>query len=415
MMRDGSTSLKRLRTLCRSPETWGYLAVLVLLAVSVPAYKLIPGLGKQWGPTPDDSWGLDLQNLFTFHHCGRGLDPYASTGRACGDWIGRGMLYPPLLYWSFAWTRLFSFPTARLIWTAFIGLVLAGSTVFWGRARDPLVALPVRARVALVGALLIVGFPGTFSVERGNNDVLVILVWSGSLALFLRGRRGLAGGLAGLAVALKLYPAFAAAVVCAGLLGSMVRRGPRAAALRFGAGLALVPAALSLALFSETRTYFTKVLPGFAAHLPAVTVYSHSIPATFRNAPRPVSAALVLAWAAAAFFRLEDAPREVFAGALAISTYVAATSFDYNLVTAYPLLLVLLLRAFEQEQRRAVWDWAAFVLGLVAVAAHRAWFTRSPTAHVALQLGWLSASALLVGVAGAAVPRREDAAKSASL
>src|SRR5580698_208147 len=125
-MRDGSTFAGRLWTLCKAPETWGYLAVLVLCVVSIRAYTLIPGWSGAFGSHPnrfaiaegawpsippwEGEWGLDFQNLYTFHHCGRDHDLYAATGHACGDWLGRAMLYPPVLYWSFYWTRAFSFP-----------------------------------------------------------------------------------------------------------------------------------------------------------------------------------------------------------------------------------------------------------------------------------------------------------------
>ena len=57
------------------------------------------------------------------------------------------------------------------------------------------------------------------------------------------------------------------------------------------------------------------------------------------------------------------------AGALAVSTYLQATSNDYNLITTYPLLLLLFLRA--QRTNR----WTLLVLGLFAIAGDRQLFT----------------------------------------
>jgi hypothetical protein len=401
-MRDGSSLLERGWALCKRPETWAFALVLAVCAASIPSYRQIPGYGRPWG--------LDLQNVFAFHHCASRDEPYAATGFACGDRVGRGMPYPPLLYWSFTWIRAFSLPIACWIWASFIVAGLLGSGWVWSGAKLPRPARSARLPAALFGALLIAAYPAAFAIERGNNDILVVLTWSVALLLFLRKDRFASGSFCGLAAVLKVYPAFAAFVVVAGELGAAIRgdRQRRIEALRFAGGLALAPLAVSLLFLGQTRRYITQVLPPFAAHMPAVTLHSHSVPATFGDAARPVSAALVLAWAAAAFFRLNAAPSEVFAGALAISTYVAATSFDYNLITVYPLLVVLLLRALQEEGRRAVAAWAALALGLAGVVAHRGWFTGHPQAHVVLQVVFLVASALFVGAV--APPRAATAA-----
>lgn len=412
MMRDTSAYLRRLRTLFTRPEAILFVLAVLLLAASITAYEQIP-----WWSKP---WGMDLQNLHAFHTCASRDDPYAATGRQCGDLYRRDMFYPPMLYWSFVWIRQVSFSAARWIWASLIVAVLLWVPVAWSRPAGGSPRSPSRWAVYLFGALLITQFPAVFAIERGNNDILVVLLWSLALGLFLSGRHFLTGCSVGLAVGLKLYPAFAAVVLAAGFVGAAVRGGRLRwiEALRFGAGIALVLVAGGLLFFKQTMHYVTGVLPAFASRLPGATVFSHSIPGTFRDppsAPRLISGALVLLWAAVAFVRFSRAPREIFAGALAISTFVAATSYDYNLITAYPLLLVLLLGALQrwkgtdhrplpggERERGAAWvwgSWAVLGVGLVAVVAHRAWFTDFPRGHVILELLWLALAAGLIVVA----------------
>jgi hypothetical protein len=368
----------------------------LLLGVSIPAYRLIPGWGRPWG--------LDLQNVYVFHTCAGHDDPYLVTGRQCGDPLGRAMPYPPLMYWALAWMRWVSFPAARWIWASFIALTLSWAVVVWtGPGR-----LPARWRSLLFGALLVAQFPSVFAMERGNNDTFVVLLWTASVALFLRERRFLAGLAAGLAAAAKLYPAFGCAVLLVGVVGTVVRGG-RAQwkpALRLAAGMAVGPAVVTLLFWSQTQHYLHNVLPTFATWVPGMSLHSHSVPAAFGSSARLVSAALVVAWGAAAFRSFERAPVEVFAGGLALSTYVASVSFDYNLVTVYPLLLVLAARAFGDAsfatvpagKTRPRWlgALATLTLGLVAVTAHRGWFEGYALAHVALQIAWVLVAAALV-------------------
>ena len=287
--------------------------------------------------------------------------------------------------------------------------------------------------------LLVTQFPAVFAIERGNNDTFVVLLWTAAVALHVRERRFLAGCAAGLAAAAKLYPGVGCAVLLAGAAGAAFR-GRRSlcrqsAAIQLAAGLLLAPAAVTLALWTQTRHYLERVLPAFAAHLPAESLHSHSVPATAGAGAWVVSAVIVAAWCVAAFLRMEKAPFEVFAGALAVSTYVAGTSFDYNLVTVHPLLIVLLARSvtvgvppdtppgfglasspksLDQGSAGQV-RWAerasflVLLLGLASVTAHRGWFGERATLHVALQIAWVLAAAVL-----AAARRPESALQPAA-
>lgn len=390
-----SLATSRIREWVRDHRTWAFALVLVVMLASIPGYKLIPGWGKPWG--------LDLDNVYLFHACSGRDDPYLVTGAQCHDPFGRAMPYPPLMYWALAWMRWVSFPAARWIWASFITAVLLWAAVVWSvpEPRAPR-ARAARLGAALVGVLLLTQFPAAFAIERGNNDTFVVLLWSAAVVLYLRDRRLLSGIAAGLATVAKLYPGGGCAVLLAGALGiafsgrrSGENPGAWRASLRLVAGMAASSAAATVVFWSQTRHYLERVLPDFAAHLPRVSVHSHSVPSAFGAAAPAVSAALVLLWCAVAFFRMDRAPVEVFAGALAISTYVARVSFDYNLVTVHPLLIVLAARSLGGPRSASVLSFLVLALGLVAVTGHRGWFGDAGVLHTALQVVFLVLAGVL--------------------
>ena len=380
----------RLQALARRPEPYLFLAVLVVLGLSVATFKSVPPSGKPWG--------LDLQNLHAFHACSFKDAPYEAKGFQCGDWLRRPFVYPPLLYWSFVWTRGLTWETVRDAWTVLTGAILVASPILLTRGAGDRLA---RGAAILFGVVLGTQFPAVFAFERGNTDIPVVLFWSVGALLYLKGHRISAGLLIGAMAPYKLYPAVGCVVLVAGLAGMALRgdRARRVEALRFAGGLFLGAVIPTLFLAGMTSKYLRDVLPGFAAHLPGVSLHSHSVPATFRPplyGPKLVSGALILLWSGAAFLRFDKNPREVLVGALAITTYVAGTSFDYNLVTAYPLLVVLALRAMKTAGKPALWAWASLGLGVLGVCADHAWFTGHPRGHVVVQVVWLLLTAGLL-------------------
>jgi hypothetical protein len=355
--------------------------------------------------------GADLHNLYTFHQCAARNDPYLSSGLACGDVAGRDMYYPPALYWAFAWVRPLTAEAVVFIWTS----VVAIGTFVSLLAFAPAARWRGDGRLGLFAGLLLVGYPLLFALERGNNDVLVLLCWAGALVAWQAGRAGLAGAAIGLSVALKVYPAMGALPLAVAVLVDLALRPERrAAALRFAAGgLAgvLVPALL---LLGQTRTWATVKLPEFAGIVPGPSHFSHSLAGALApSSPRLLQAILLLAWAAAAVRRWRDDPALVLAGGLAASTSFAGVSFDYNLITALPLLLVQFQRATAGGRWRPALD-AALVAGLAAVAGHRILVGQGLAlvdGRVFLLWGWLVASAALA--AWRAVPTAEGAVGAA--
>ena len=373
----------------RSLRTWGFGVVVSLLVASIPSFVAIPA----WGAP----WGLDLANLTAFHQCAQRDAPYGVSGTVCGDPQGRPIVYPPLLYWLYIWTRAVRHESAVRIWAAAVASMVLAAGVLWG-ARPIRPGRP-RWQSVLFAGLLVLEFPAVFAMERGNNDAVVLALWTAAAVLFVREKSWASGVFVGIAVATKVYPAVGCVVLAAGAARSFFAAGEaRRTVTRLVAGAVLAVSVATIATWGQTRLYVTGALLDFARRLPHETLYSHSVPATFGAAAWAVSALLVGAWSVAAFLRFQAAPAHVFAGALAVSTYVARTSFDYNLVTVYPLLVVQLARALDLPPRTSAASFAVLVLGLVATIGYRPWFGAHAGLHVALQVAWLLASATLVVV-----------------
>jgi hypothetical protein len=363
--------------------------VLGVLAVSAFSLKSLP-----WA----SYWGLDFQNLWLFHHCSApGMEapgaPYGVAGAACGDPLGRDLVYPPLLFWVMGWVRsAASFEQAYSIWLGVIALGLVVTFFYWNRSRRPY-------SYAML-ALVLIQYPTVFQLERGNTDIGPVLLVLAACWLWERARPGLAGLAVGLAVSFKLYPVFALAVVAVGVFGRDRRRGPeamgRGAQLRVLAGMA-AGVAISFALFADqARVYFGEVLPRFAAHANPPGLANHSVLPRFVQVPwlgTLLCGTLLAAWMARAWLSLKADRKLVFAGALAISTYFSGVSEDYNLITAFPLLFVLWDRSVRETAESGRYRWLALA-GFVAVFGHRQIFVGT---SVYFQLAWLVATAAFAG------------------
>jgi hypothetical protein len=391
-----------------------FLILVAFLVVSIGSLRSLPAL------TP---WGADLQNLLLYHHCAIGRSPYTVSAHECGDPWNRGLYYPPLLFRSYIWTRSLTLHVAIRIWTVFQIAAFLGVLVLWSRrlaAADTRWAGPepraedrtdLRWEIPIFCGLLLFQYPFAFTLERGGSDVWAVVAVT-LAALFLVKKQHFAAGVAlGLATAYKLYPLFACAVIVSGLLLAAWRSSPGAtwrlrlrsstAALSVAAGAALTFAAVFLVFWRDSRRYFFAVLPEFSTTLPWTTPISHSL-TSVAGAGHAGFARLVFAgvagvwvWAAGRAFQRGEIATPV-AGALALSTYLQATSYDYNLVTTYPLLLLTFLKA------RATDRWGVLALGLLSIVGERQLFADqkgvllNPTTHVLLQVAFLVQSAVLL-------------------
>ncbi|MDP9035938.1 MAG: hypothetical protein M3O50_14145, partial [Myxococcota bacterium] len=179
----------------------------------------------------------------------------------------------------------------------------------------------------------------------------------------------------------------------------------------------------SLAYPSEARMYFTTILPKFARSYTGPAIFGHSLSSAvgyvYPNYALLLIGALltIWCWAARRAFARGDAAF-AFAGALAVSTYAQKTSWDYNLVTTYPLFALLFLKAYRESR------FTLLVFGLFAIAGDRRLFVGQGPAiftaevHVAFQVAFLAMAAVAVARDGdetAEAPAATEKAERATM
>ena len=153
-----------------------------------------------------DFLGVDFyHNWLAVRHWLAGGNPFAED---FGDPLGYRLNYMPIVLYVFAWTRLLDIYPAVIVWTiAGIGIFIAAA-IACVRVRRELGLTPVPVPLAV--ALVLFATPVLFALERGNYDVLVLLMILLSVGALRRTRartgEPLAGAFMGLAVFLKTYP-----------------------------------------------------------------------------------------------------------------------------------------------------------------------------------------------------------------
>lgn len=367
--------------------------LILLLVLSMTSVRAIPFASV---------WGADFQNILVYHTCSKGRNPYLIPGAVCGDIIGRPMIYPPLLFHSFFWSRGLTLEAAMYLWSVFTVVACLGCLWAWRRMlptyrRDSADWLSVA-----FGLLLIVQFPMMFALERGNVEIGAVLAWTAAAFLLCRNRVKMAGLAAGLAAAYKLYPAIPCAAAVLGMFWAVFDPNQRRKAnfFRFGFSALLSFVIVHAIYFRESVLYFTKILPKFTAQRVENVATTHSIPTVCGK--HDTFCALVClglfgTWVWASRRGLREQPALTMAGLLAMSTYFAGVSHDYNLITTYPLLMLLLVRAKTSGR------YGLLLLGLIAIVGDRRLFADdtslilNPTSHLALQLAWLVLVAIEVG------------------
>ncbi len=337
--------------------------------------------------------GLDFHNLHAFHNCEFASNPYSIPGNQCGDVSGRPMNYPPLLYWSYFWTRGLSFGSAYVVFCVLLILSMIAS--FWLIMQSS-ISMKRESKTYTLKAyvfwgMLLGSMPFVFTFERGNSDGFVVLIFCACMFAFSSKRYFLWGVLSALAVLYKLYPAIPCAILGMAFLLQMMRQKPGSMAPIFkaAAGAALIIAILVLVLLEQHQIYFTRVLPNFSKINTGINLFSHSIfglDVLHPYASLVARGSLLLCWFLFALRRMRQDPELSFSGTLAISTFFSGTSYDYNLVTVFPLLLTLFVRS-----RKSV-ELLYLILGVLAFLGSREiWHSASPQElRVIAEVFWLS-------------------------
>ncbi len=322
----------------------GVVALLLLAGLTtinaVPFYRI-------GGPGFSDLFGLDLINVFLFHRCPEAVGNfYAVSGEICGDPEGRPMLYPPVLFYLFGWTAWLDFPATLYVWTAFSILAYVFGGVFLFKCLRPQHSHAVVVFSAF-WLFMSLQFPMVFSLERASNDSFIFVAALLALWCLHEQRWGGTGFLLVLLTAYKMYPVFVVLGVALHLLG---RPGLRPFVVAT-VGSALV---LFVMFFQQHWVYLSEVLPGWASKQAPYTVGLDHVILNMNHWASGAGTLMCLGLLGMMFWvaRQPSHGSETFLYAFAICTFFQKTAFDYSLITMYPLVAWLFLRALGESPPR---------------------------------------------------------------
>jgi hypothetical protein len=182
---------------------------------------------------------------------------------------------------------------------------------------------------------LFLTFPNLFLLERGNSDLFIVLFWSLAYFCFSQKKSALTGVFLAISVFSKLYPVYALIV-----LAAFYNKKSQDQLKVFKA---FIISAICIALISPFLwfEYLVDVLPGWSSAKTPIYNLAHSL----KSLPYPIIGSGIfyfcfLFWIMAALKAGEKRLGWIFAGGLALSTFHNGVSFDYNLVTVFPLAIL---------------------------------------------------------------------------
>lgn len=302
------------------------------------------------------------------------------------------MVYPPVLYWSYTWTRLFDYPTANYIWTIVIFLTLLFSCRFWIKTYFR------KRETYLFLILLLLQFPSVYAMERGNNDIFVVAFWTLLFYFWNKKKYFIAGLFGALSFLFKLYPAFSLLLIGIYILIDIIQKKQllkpwKHTPSRFVFGALFGIIAGFFLLYEQNRHYFFEILPQWSSARQPQDVSAHSLYSLLPNVKNAVyyfQLLLLLSWI---YFGKKifnkDAPLAL-AGALAYCTFYPNISNDYNFVTLYPLWTLLFVKAFQNNSLNKDWMWL-FITGVTVVSTKvimRNMFWNITGAHLMIEYIW---------------------------
>ena len=292
------------------------VASFLILALSLLDIKIIPFYNKL---------GLDFSNQYGFHHCPPSdLSIYKIPAVKCQDYLARPYVYPPLLFQLYSWNKLFSNVTSAYYFFVFLHICSFLLIVYiW--AQKNLLSL-------LFGLGLFATFPNLFLLERGNSDMFIVLFWSLAYWSYRNQKFYLVGLFVAISLFAKLYPLYALVV-----LGMYLAKNYQPHVKIFRSFNISSVGIVLLAPYWWFE-YLVDVLPGWSSANTGILNLAHSL----KSVPLGSGIYLLcfLFWILAAYKASSKRLDWIFAGGLAICTFKNGVSFDYNLVTVFPLAIV---------------------------------------------------------------------------
>jgi hypothetical protein len=306
-----------------------YSLSFIIIVFSLLDYNVIPFYSRL---------GLDFSNHHGFHHCKETPESiYKKKAVDCLDFEQRPYVYPPLMFTLFSWTKIFiNFNDAYYAFLFLSFLAYALILMIWSNKKW----LPI-----LYGIGLFFTFPNLFLLERGNTDLFITLFWSLAYFFYQKNKFWAAGFFLALPVFSKLYPVFALFILSFYVLREIKLH--RNLILGFVA-FSFLFVVMDYQLWFE---YLVDVLPKWSKSTTGVLNLAHS----FKSIKTPLGSLFYLSaifvWSLSAWKTAKHNVHWVFASGLALSTFNNGVSFDYNLVTVFPLLII----GFREINNRKGW------------------------------------------------------------
>ena len=323
----------KMRTMERKRSLFVLISFLILF-ISLKSYQIVP---------QGAFLGIDLQSNYAFHHCKKVLEDnisiYAATGLECNDYNGRRYGHPPAMYKLFVWMRIFDeFKTTYYVWI--IIYIFSFIYVFWIIFRK----ISSKNYFVLFSIFLFFQFPSIFAMERGNNDILIVLLWTLGLKTYYEKHYFAFGGVASAACFLKLYPIFSIMTIIVGEILYISRY----SWVKFTSiikGFIITSILLFSFQIKLWISYITETLPYFITTTRPLNLFSHSL----KSLPLPGFLILIMYIVILLLFSLVYIKHSknnislALSGCLAISTLYGGVSYDYNLITIYPFIITLFM------------------------------------------------------------------------
>jgi len=311
---------------------------------------------------PENSIGLDyIHHDIYRRQVGLGVNLYRTVP---GDLpFGKTYKHPPLIPLFFSWVLFFPPRISLAIWSFCILFVVWLSCFLWlkfsCKGLHPGESFWSNNLGLIFSTLFLISYPAAFAYERGNNDILILILISLMAWLFWKQKWLAFGILSSVASLMKIYPTvLSATIFLTGIfllvMGLIRPSGLGSVILKIWTGQVMGAALVLLPLWSSYREYLFHVLPRFAAIevQPSFSVFSHSLPVAFGMLGLVMFCVLWLigsiCFAVSLFYWMISGGSKTrklaiisFAYLSGLMTYLANNSYDYNLILIIPLICIL--------------------------------------------------------------------------
>lgn len=313
--------------------TWSLLAFL--------SYALLPKM---------PIWGADVSMQYFFHKC-INFDPsktiYAVSGNFCGDNINLFYAYPPIIFRFFSFSRLFNDYNNFYYFYVSLVFICIFSIPFIMRKFFTNISI---SSSFLLSILLLFQAPSYYSLERGGTDIIFTIPWMFASIFFLQKKIAFAAILMCLSVLLKLYPAIAILCVTLSYIHFKKYLSKDFCIYALSGGVSTV--FFILVDFNLWKDFFTIALTKANSMPIGTNAISHSLVGPFNKF---IVYALMF-YFCFSFSKLiasknNDLKALGLFTAIGFSTYFSNHSFDYNLVTIYPLIIFLIFSQIDDSNR----------------------------------------------------------------